>query len=90
LSCSSCNLIKATATTGHDPEIDEVVPLFNPRQQIWREHFEWLESGLRLRGKTPIGRATIQRLKMNQQRFLRARANWIKAGNHPPALDIPE
>jgi hypothetical protein len=85
LSCSSCNLIKGVATSGCDPDTDETVPLFNPRQQMWQEHFEWVENGLEMRGKTPIGRATIQRLKLNQQRFRRARKNWIKAGNHPPS-----
>ena len=51
---------------------------------LWQEHFEWIDNGLRLQGKTPIGRATISRLKMNQERIVRARRNWILAGNHPP------
>ncbi|MBL1137809.1 MAG: HNH endonuclease [Chloroflexi bacterium] len=84
LSCSSCNLSKAVATSAKDPETDTVVPLFNPRINHWYEHFEWSENGLILLGKTPIGRATIERLKMNQERLIRARSNWIEAGNHPP------
>jgi hypothetical protein len=40
--------------------------------------------GLTLQGKTPTGRATIERLKMNQERVVRARRNWMNAGNHPP------
>lgn len=31
LSCASCNLSKARATTALDPETDLEVPLFNPR-----------------------------------------------------------
>ena len=84
LSCSSCNLSKATATSGHDPETGEEIELFNPRLQTWETHFEWADGGLRLRGKTSVGRATIVRLKMNQQRLIRARRNWIRSGNHPP------
>jgi len=84
LSCSSCNFSKGIAVTGYDSESTETVMLFNPRQQIWKDHFEWLDGGLRLLGKTPIGRGTIQRLKMNQERLVRARQNWIEAGNHPP------
>lgn len=84
LSCSSCNLSKSTSTSARDPESNEVLPLFNPRQQLWDEHFEWLDGGLRLLGKTPTARATIARLKMNQNRLIRARQNWIEAGNHPP------
>ncbi len=84
LACSSCNLSKGAATVGHDLVTDQMVPLFNPRQQSWSEHFQWSDGGLRIRGKTPIGRATIARLKMNQPRVIRARQNWIAAGNHPP------
>lgn len=85
LSCSSCNLSKAVATTGRDPETQEIITLFNPRKQIWTDHFEWIEGGLLLRGKTAFGRATIERLKMNQKRLVRARGNWIVSGNHPPS-----
>jgi hypothetical protein len=84
LSCSSCNLSKATATTARDPETDQEIALFSPRTQVWQEHFEWIDEGLRLRGKTAAGRASIARLKMNQPRLIRARRNWITAGNHPP------
>jgi hypothetical protein len=88
LSCSSCNLSKATATSARDTESDEQTPLFNPRTQIWNQHFAWIDGGLRLRGKTAEGRVTIIRLKMNQQRLIRARQNWITAGNHPPGHEL--
>ncbi|MBC7811256.1 MAG: HNH endonuclease [Burkholderiales bacterium] len=84
LSCSSCNLSKAVATSARDSETGEVSPFFNPRIEKWNEHFEWIEDGLRLHGKTPTGRVTIVRLKMNQERLVKARRNWITSGNHPP------
>ena len=84
LSCPNCNLSKATATQALDLITGQEVALFHPRQMLWQEHFEWIDNGLRLQGKTPIGRATISRLKMNQERIVRARRNWILAGNHPP------
>lgn len=84
LSCANCNLSKASATSAKDPETDETVALFNPRQQIWSDHFQWIDEGLRIQGKTAIGRATIERLKMNKERVIRARRNWIKGGTHPP------
>jgi hypothetical protein len=40
LSCASCNLSKARAITAVDPDTGQTVPLFNPRTQIWSEHFE--------------------------------------------------
>jgi hypothetical protein len=84
LSCPSCNLSKARATTAVDPETEEIVPLFNPRTQIWSEHFEWIHSGTTLRGLTPVGRATIVRLRMNIARVVNARKVWVRAGEHPP------
>jgi hypothetical protein len=84
LSCPNCNLSKAQATTSVDPETGEQTPLFNPRAQVWAEHFEWMDRGLRLRGLTPTGRVTIHRLKINQERLLIARRRWIAGGFHPP------
>lgn len=84
LSCPSCNLSKAKATSALDPETGEEVALFNPRQQVWANHFEWTENGAVVRGLTPTGRATASRLKMNQLRIVEARAIWVMAKVHPP------
>lgn len=84
LSCSSCNLSKARATSGLDPNTELVASLFNPRTQKWVEHFEWEQAGLLVHGLTPVGRATVARLKMNLPRIVEARAVWIQAGVHPP------
>ena len=66
LACASCNLSKYDAVSGIDPESGSEVALFNPRMQNWHEHFEWIDKGLRLRGLTPTGRTTINRLRINQ------------------------
>lgn len=84
LACSNCNLSKARVTTAVDPDTGQRVPLFNPRMHVWAEHFAWMDKGLRLHGLTAIGRATISRLKMNQERVLIARQRWITGGFHPP------
>jgi hypothetical protein len=84
LSCSSCNLSKAEATTSHDPETGETVRLFNPRFQRWADHFAWNDDGTHLLGKTSVARATIARLRMNRERVITARQVWVKAGEHPP------
>jgi hypothetical protein len=87
LSCSNCNLHKARATRALDPVTGNTVALFNPRIQRWSEHFAWAENGNTITGKTSTGRATVERLKMNIDRLVRARRNWITAGTHPPADD---
>ncbi len=88
LSCASCNLSKARATQASDPETGNRVSLFNPRIQKWAEHFRWVDGGRRLEGLTPVGRATIDRLRMNQDRIVTSRILWIEAGYHPPK-DLP-
>jgi 5-methylcytosine-specific restriction endonuclease McrA len=84
LSCASCNLSKAQATEAIDPETNELVSLFNPRTQVWSEHFEWIKEDTVINGKTAIGRATSIRLKMNLSRLVEARKIWVLAGIHPP------
>ncbi len=85
LSCANCNLSKGKVTSAIDPETNEVVALFNPRTQCWSEHFTWLGKGERLQGLTSIGRATIQRMKINQERVVHARVRWLAGGFHPPS-----
>ena len=84
LSCANCNLSKATATTALDPITKTVVSLFNPRKQKWEVHFSWSEDATEMLGQTPIGRATIIRLKVNRPRAKVARRRWQLAGLHPP------
>ncbi len=62
LACPMCNSHKADKCEAIDPESGQVVPLFNPRREIWNEHFEWTEDGTIIRGKTPVGRATVMAL----------------------------
>lgn len=84
LACAACNLIKAKATTGIDPETGETTALFNPRKQRWEEHFAWVKDGEIVLGLTSTGRATTSRLRMNRDHAVVARRVWIKAGAHPP------
>jgi hypothetical protein len=90
LSCSNCNLSKAKATSVADPDTGQIVPLFNPRTQTWAEHFAWTEGGRRIDGKTATGRATLERLGMNRERVIISRDVWIRAGAHPPDIEIDE
>jgi len=69
--CPGCNLHKADRVEATDPDTGAVVPLFNPRQQGWHEHFRW--EGYEIRGRTPVGRATIAYLDLNHPRRVRIR-----------------
>jgi len=61
--CSHCNAHKGTNLTGIDPITRRITLLFNPRRFRWDRHFAW--QGLRIAGKTPMGRATVAVLAVN-------------------------
>jgi hypothetical protein len=84
LACPQCNRRKGSRTSAPDEETGESVPLFNPRQDQWHTHFAWEQNGLYLAGLTPIGRATVAALQMNNPFIVRSRRAWIVAGWHPP------
>ncbi|MBZ0281934.1 MAG: HNH endonuclease [Anaerolineae bacterium] len=84
LCCRGCNSFKQDFQTGIDPNTDQEVALFNPRTQLWNDHFEWGEEGTMLMGKTATGSATIQRLRINRPTIIASRQLWVQAGWHPP------
>lgn len=92
LACHRCNGRRYNFIEAIDPKTQYTVPLFNPRRDQWSEHFIWSQDGQRIIGRTGIGRATLQRLDMNDDRhddgsILAARRLWIGGGWHPPAHD---
>ncbi len=72
LACHRCNLRKGPNLSGLDPVSNELVPLFHPRRDRWSEHFEF--AGARILGLTPVGRATVRLLAMNDARRLDLRS----------------
>ncbi len=83
--CHSCNKFKGGRSEFTDPVTNTLVPLFNPRFQRWREHFQWSSEGTLIIGLTPCGRATIEALQMNNEYIVEARHLWVIASWHPPA-----
>ena len=84
LLCETCNGAKSNKVEGFDTETQTSVPLFNPRTQIWDEHFKWSNDYTRIIGKTPTGRGTVAELNLNKERIVEVRKNWVSAGWHPP------
>ncbi len=83
LACFPCNNAKSDQTTGTDPEIGTELPLFHPRRQKWDEHFAFSRDYSRIKGRTPTGRATVERLKMNARLQVKARPLWVETGVWP-------
>ena len=85
LACRTCNEFKSDLTEAVDPLTGETVPLFNPRTQLWTDHFTWIQDSTRVEGLTATGRATIAALRMNNSIVVVARDRWAISGWHPPS-----
>ena len=83
LACPSCNLHKADRLFVELVGEDKMVPLFNPRRDLWTVHFEW--DDYQIAGKTAIGKATISALYLNHERRVKIRMAEQLFGLFPPA-----
>ena len=84
-SCYRCNEFKGAKTEALDPETQQLVPLYNPRNQDWLAHFIWGNGGTHIIGITPIGRATVIALRLNNDNIVAARSIWLELFWHPPS-----
>lgn len=82
-SCSGCNGFKFNAIEAIDPASAQVVRLYNPRKDIWNEHFCWDENFTVLLGISPIGRATVFKLKLNRTGLINLRVALRTVGEFP-------
>jgi HNH endonuclease len=84
LACQGCNNYKYTHTTAIDPVTGIEVKLYNPRSDLWMQHFSWSEDLRNMVGISAKGRATIHKLKLNRNEVVNMREVLIKTGGHPP------
>ena len=82
LCCFWCNNFKQSRTSCQDPRTGLSVRLFNPRSDIWAEHFRWSPTSTRLIGRTTVGRVTVIALHLNRPTLARARRIWARHGLH--------
>jgi HNH endonuclease len=68
LACWRCNRHKGSDLTSFDPQTRRLSPLFNPRTQVWAEHFAYEKE--RVVGLTPEGRTTVNLLRLNSEERL--------------------
>jgi hypothetical protein len=83
LCCMTCNGHKADHITGIDPKNGGEIPLFNPRRDRWERHFRFSYGSLEIKGTTAKGRATVERLLMNERKQREARALWVELDLFP-------
>jgi len=83
--CFDCNRFKGSDIASLDPATGELVPLFNPRTQLWHEHFELVSAGT-IHPLTPIGRATVRLPKLNLDERVEVRSLLANLDRYPPTL----
>jgi HNH endonuclease len=81
LACFDCNRFKGSDIASLDPASGELMPLFNPRTQEWRDHFR-SEGGV-IVARTSVGRATEQLLRLNLPERVEVRETLVKTGRYP-------
>lgn len=93
LACSRCNQRRYNFITGRDQKTSSIATLYNPRKQSWVNHFVWSVDTTRIIGTSSTGRATCDRLDINDDRYrgdhpiTEVRLLWQQVGWHPPDSD---
>jgi len=88
LACQGCNNHKYIRIEAPDPVTHDIVPLYHPRRQRWREHFTWNEGFILVIGLTPTGRATVEALQLNREGLVNMRGALHAMGEHPPSDEL--
>lgn len=81
LACVTCSLRKGARRSVSDPETNVDVPLFNPRNDNWHNHFRLV--GAAILGVSAVGRATANALQMNRPHALGIRNEEQLRGRFP-------
>ena len=76
--CLHCNSFKGPNLAGHDKDTGETVRLYNPRLDLWDDHFYW--DGAQLRALTLIGSVTIAVLRINLPERIAVRDSLMAEG----------
>lgn len=88
LSCQGCNNHKYNKTDGIDALTGNTANIFNPRKQIWSDHFAWSDDGIEIIALSSAGRVTLKALRLNRQELQNLRFLLVEAGKHPPKVEL--
>ncbi len=78
LACKLCNTFKGSDIASIDPLTGEITALYNPRTDVWSEHFR-LEDSMFM-PLTPKARTTVRLLQINRSDRAAERQLWIPLG----------
>jgi hypothetical protein len=78
LSCTLCNRRKGSDLSSLNPDTGQLAPLFHPRLDKWRDHFE-LRGG-EILGFSVSARVTIRLLRLNRPDRVKEREALVNSG----------
>jgi len=78
LACPDCNRHKGPNIATIFPESDQLIRLFDPRNDNWFQHF-YVQQG-RIEGLSVVGKATARLLQMNSEDRVVIRLELIEQG----------
>jgi hypothetical protein len=84
LSCASCNRRKGSDIGSIVPGTAKFVALFNPRRDLWSEHFRLSDDRLTIHPRTDVGRVTVRLLGLNDFERQVERTMLREDGRYPP------
>ena len=79
--CPHCNQNKGTDIATFIRNYDDIIPIFNPRKQLWPQHF-FVVAG-EIVSKTRTGEATVKLLKLNEPERIIHRRLLSETGGYP-------
>ena len=81
LACTICNRAKGSdiATLVYS----KLVRLYNPRLDVWQEHFAFAPDNITIEARTTVGQGTIQLLGLNSSERLLERKILHEIGRYP-------
>ena len=86
LACYDCNIYKGSDVAALDPLTRAATRLYDPRQQVWDEHFR-LNPDATISGLTPEGRTTVRVLRINDIQRVNQRLGEMAVGDYPCKKD---
>ncbi len=79
--CPHCNQHKGSDLTTFLGSYDDIIPLFNPRKDLWSEHFETINGEIIAKSRT--GQASIKIFRFNNPDLLILRQTLAQVGLYP-------
>lgn len=78
LACFRCNRYKGPNVGSFDPHSNKLVAFFNPRKDIWSDHFQL--DGAIIKPLTQEARVTVKIFRLNDEDRVVERLHLMKAG----------